>query len=250
LIDLHSHVLPGVDDGAADLGDSIDIARAAAADGVTVLAATPHVRDDYPTSATTMERLLEETRRAIRAAGVDLELRPGGEIAVDFLSRLDDDELRRFSLGGDTRYLLLEFPYYGWPLELGDLVFRLETRGFMPVLAHPERNRDVQEKPERLRQLVEAGALVQVTAASLEGRLGRSSKQAAHTLLERELAHLVASDAHTAAVREGGLARGVAGVGDAALAQWLSQDVPAAILADERPPPRPEPRRRSWFARR
>src|SRR5207302_2562911 len=182
---------PGVDDGPATIEESLEIARRAAADGVRVIAATPHVRDDYPTQPGTMERLLAELRAAIQAEGIPVDVRPGGEIAIDWLDRLSDDDLVRFGLGGSPHYVLLEFPYAGWPLSLHEWVFRLVTREITPVIAHPERNADVQHDPDELRPLVDAGALVQVTAASLDGRIGRSSRAAAFTLIERGLAHLL-----------------------------------------------------------
>jgi protein-tyrosine phosphatase len=244
LIDLHSHILPGVDDGPVTIEESLDIARRAAAEGVRVIAATPHVRDDYPTEAATMERLVAEVRAAIQQEGIPVELRPGGEIAIDWLGRLSDEDLGRFGLGGSPRYLLLEFPYAGWPLSLHEWVFRLVTREITPVIAHPERNGEVQRDPEELRPLVDAGALVQITAASVEGRIGRSSRSAAFELLERGLAHVLASDAHTPDVREAGLLGAVEAIGDAALARWLTLEVPMAIVTDAPVPRRPETRKR------
>ena len=162
---------------------SLDLLRAAHADGIAQIAATPHVRDDWPTAPETMERLVAEVNAAARAAAIDVEVLPGGELDLAYLESLDDDELRRFGLGGNPRLLLLEFPYVGWPLGLRDLLFRLESAGFRAVLAHPERNAEVQAAPRRLRELVDAGALVQVTAASLDGRLGRRALACAHGLL-------------------------------------------------------------------
>jgi len=169
VIDLHTHILPGLDDGAQSLEDSVAMAHAAVADGIRIVAATPHVRDDYPTTAAEMERGVAAVRQAIAAAGLSLDLRTGGEIALDRLGALDPVELSRFGLGGKAGYLLLEFPYYGWPLGLGNRLFELRSKGFIPVLAHPERNAEVQGLPERLRELVEQGAFVQVTSASLDG---------------------------------------------------------------------------------
>lgn len=243
MIDLHSHVLPGVDDGAATLEESVEIARAAVAEGVQVLVATPHVRADYPTDAATMERLVDEVRSALHAANVPLEVHRGGELALDFLTEMAPDELGRFGLAG-SRTLLLESPYHGWPLDAAELLFRLRMQGFVPLIGHPERNPAVQERPDLLRELVDAGALVQVTAASLEGRLGRPAQWAASDLVERELVHVVSSDAHSARVREFGLRKGLDKLGDRALARWVSHDVPAALLADQPLPPRPPRRRR------
>jgi protein-tyrosine phosphatase len=249
MIDLHSHILPGVDDGPATLEESLEIARSAAAEGIRVIAATPHVRDDYPTQPGTMERLLAELRAAIQAEGIPIDVRPGGEIAIDWLDRLSEGDLVRFGLGGSPHYLLLEFPYAGWPLSLHEWVFRLVTRQITPVIAHPERNADVQANPDELRPLVDAGALVQITAASLDGRIGRSSRAAAIALIERGLAHLLASDAHTPDVREAGLRAAAEAVGDPALARWLTLEMPMAIVTDAPLPRRPETRKRGFLRR-
>ena len=249
MIDLHSHILPGVDDGPVTLEESLEIARRAAADGVRMIAATPHVRDDYPTQPATMERLVAELRAAIQREGIPIDVRPGAEIAIDWLDRLSDEDFVRFGLGGSPRYVLLEFPYAGWPLSLHEWVFRLVGRRITPVIAHPERNADVQANPEQLRPLVDSGALVQITAASLDGRVGRSSRAAGMALIERGLAHLLASDAHTPDVREAGLLAAADAVGDPGLARWLTLEVPAAIVTDAPLPRRPETRRRGFLRR-
>lgn len=250
MVDLHTHVLPGIDDGCRTLEQSVDLVRAAAADGIRVLAATPHVRADFPTDAATMQRLVREVRRAVADEGIPVDVLPGGELALDRLELLPLDDLRSFGLGGNPAMLLLEFPYAGWPLDLADRAFQLQTTGITPVLAHPERNAEVQAAPERLAPLVERGVLVQVTAASLEGRLGRSAEKAARALVERELAHLLASDAHTPDVRRVGLRGAAAAVGDDALAAWLTHDVPRALVDRTAVPPRPQPAtrpaRRRW----
>src|SRR4051794_2319774 len=189
MLDLHSHVLPGVDDGPAALSGSREILDAAIADGITHIAATPHVRSDWPTKPEVMERLVAD----VRALGAPIEGLPGGELDLHYLETLDDETLRRFGLGGNPNLLLLEFPYAGWPLQLRELVFQLEMRGFATVLAHPERNPEVQEEPNRLRELVDAGVAVQLTAASLDGRLGRRTAAVARELLDTGLAHLIAS---------------------------------------------------------
>ena len=251
MIDLHSHILPGLDDGVESLSAAVEVARAAVRDGITVIAATPHVRDDYPTSADEMERALEETRAALAAEGIALELLAGGEIALDRLARLEKEELQRFALGGSKQALLLEFPYFGWPLGLDQTVFELRVRGWRPVLAHPERNDEVQTRPDRLAHLVEGGALIQLTAASLDGRLGRATRATALRLIERGYAHLIGSDAHAPSLREVGLSAAAAAVGDPLLARWLTLDVPRAIVDDARIVERPSERtrRRLWKRR-
>lgn len=243
MIDLHSHVLPGLDDGACDLEEALQMARSFSEGGVKIVAATPHVRDDYPTSPEQMEAVLRRLRAAIEEAGIELDVRGGGEIAIDRLATLDAEARARFGLCGNPTLLLLEFPYYGWPLGLARECARLRRDGIVPVIAHPERSAEVQENPNQIEALVDAGAVVQLTAASVDGRLGRAPAACARRLLELELAHLIASDAHAPGVRESGLTAAVTVVG-AALGQWLTQDVPAALLAGDELPPRPLPRKR------
>ena len=244
MIDLHSHILPALDDGPGTLEGSLELARAAVADGIDVMAATPHVRDDYPTTADEMETAVERLRGELARAEIPLELRTGGELAVDRLD-LPREELRRFGLGGNSRYLLVETPYSGWPLDLAERFFRLQAGGFTPVLAHPERNAEVQADPaRRLQPLVEGGTLVQLTAASVDGRLGRRAQAASARLVELELAHLLGSDAHAPTIRAVGLTAAAESLGDDALARWLTRDAPAAILDGAPLPPRPAARRR------
>jgi protein-tyrosine phosphatase len=245
VIDLHSHILAGVDDGARDRAESLAIARDAVADGITRIAATPHVRGDYPTSADVMERLVVELRRELERERIPLEVLPGGELALMQALELPDAELRRFGLGGNPSVLLLEFPYISWPLGLEDLIRGLRTRGFRTVLAHPERNDEVQADPERLAQFVAAGALVQLTAASVDGRLGRGPLRCSKRLIELELVHLVASDAHRArsTTRNVALSRAVDQVGPE-LGRWLTVDVPDAVVEGADPPARPLVRKR------
>ena len=157
MIDLHSHILPGLDDGARTLEDARELARRAAADGVTAVAATPHVRPDYPTRPEDMERGVLGLREDFMEQGIPVEVLHGGEIDLGQLGSLGDDDLRRFSLARSERYLLLEFPYTGWPSGLEETVYGLGLRGLTPLLAHPERNREVQADPGRL---VEAVRLV------------------------------------------------------------------------------------------
>ncbi len=244
MIDLHTHVLPGIDDGPATIDGSLELLRAAHADGISRLAATPHVRDDYPTPAETMERLVGAVNAAAREAGIPVEVLPGGELDLAYLERLDDETLRRFGLGGNPGVLLIETPYLGWPVGLQDVVFRLALRGFSVVLAHPERNPDVQAKPGLLEPLVAAGMLVQLTAASVDGRLGKRARACAHHLLGAGLAHLLASDAHASSVRATGLTAAAGALAQPELFDWLTREAPARVLAGE-PLSAPPDRRRT-----
>jgi protein-tyrosine phosphatase len=248
MIDLHTHVLPGVDDGPATIVESLEMLADFAASGVRAVAATPHVRDDYPTTAAAMESLVAALRREAEANAIAVEILTGGEIALDRLALTPATELRRFGLGGSSRHLLVEFPYYGWPPDLAEQLAALRSAGFQAVLAHPERNAEVQAAPGRLGPLVESGALIQLTAASLSGTLGRRCQATALRLLELQLAHLVGSDIHTRG-RRAGLSAAVTELSDSSISQWLTFDVPHAIVSDDPVPARPRSQRRRLWRR-
>jgi protein-tyrosine phosphatase len=251
VIDLHSHILPGLDDGAQTLADSVELARAAAAGGVRAIAGTPHVRHDYPTTVDEMEEALAAVRTAVADEGIPIEILPGGELALEWVNRLTPDELRRFGLGGNPAYVLVEMPYLGWPLGLERIFRGLLTNGITPVLAHPERNPEAQTDLDRVGLVAREGALIQLTAASLDGRGGRRARAAALKLVEQGVAHLVASDAHGASVRAVGFDGVLDAVGDESLAHWLTEGVPSAIVNGTVIPVRPEgPHHRSWLPRR
>jgi protein-tyrosine phosphatase len=196
-----------------------------------------------------MEQAVAQVREALAAAGVDIELVHGGELDIAFLTHLDADALERFSYAQRGRYVLIEFPYSGWPRPLELALARLSNAGLRALIAHPERNAVVQDRPERLEAVVQAGALVQVTAASLEGRLGQRSANTAVRLLELGLVHVLASDAHAPELRAAGLAVAAKAVGDETLAHYLTNEAPAAILRGEDPGLPPRRRRRVRFFR-
>ena len=247
MIDLHAHILPGFDDGVRSIEEARELGRAAAAEGVTAIAATPHVRHDYPTTPEEMEDGVAALRADFQRERIPVDVLPGGEIAFDRIGELDDDTIRRFSLNQTGRYVLVEPPYSGWALGLEAAIHSLHGRDVTVVLAHAERNGAVQSSPDRLAPLVDAGMLVQVTAGSLAGRLGRESRRAGMELVDKRLAHLVASDAHGPMVRPFVFAAGADAIHDAALRRWLVEDVPAAIVAGNPVPERPS--RRRWMGK-
>jgi protein-tyrosine phosphatase len=244
MIDLHSHILPGIDDGARTLDESLDMLAEAARSGVVAMAATPHVRRDYPTTPIQMERTLRAVRRAVAAEKIPITVLPGGEIDLDALDKLERAERSRFGLGGNPKYLLLEVPYRGWRLSLPLAVARLIAEGIRPVLAHPERNDEVQETPELLEPLVGAGALLQLTAGSVTGEHGSAARRTSFHLIESELAHLIGSDAHNPAFARAGVQAAAAALRDPELALWLTSAIPRAIVGDEPLPERPRRRQR------
>jgi protein-tyrosine phosphatase len=254
VIDLHCHVLAGIDDGPQTIDGSLELARAAAEAGTDTLLATPHVNETHPNGAATIAALRDALAARLAAEGIPLELRAGAEIAVSHVSALEPDELARLSLGGGP-YLLIEPPYA--PLATGvDVIVRgLLGRGHRVLLAHPERCPGFQRDPAMVERLVDEGVLTSITAASLVGRFGGTVRRFAVHLLERGLAHNVASDAHDHVRRPPGLANDIEEAGFGALSEWLTEEVPAAILAGEEIPQRPQHAlagagTRRWWRRR
>jgi protein-tyrosine phosphatase len=236
VIDLHFHILPAVDDGPADLPEALALARAAQDAGIQIVAATPHLREDHPAvrPAELADRCAELARE-IAAAGIALEVVAGGELDVLWVRDADPDEIRLASFAQRGTDVLLETPYGPVGPSLEAAVERLWSLGYRVTLAHPERNRTLQRAPERLVALVEQGLLVQVTAGSLASADRRSrSRRFAEQLVRLGLAHVVASDAHSAATfRPPNLADGVAAIAAIApaRARWMAVDAPLAILA-------------------
>jgi protein-tyrosine phosphatase len=241
MIDLHCHVLPGVDDGPATVEGAIALARMARADGITTIAATPHVDWSHPElDAAGIRAAVRALQERLDAAGVDVRIVSGAEVAGVRAVELDDAELRNLTLGGG-RWLLLECPLSATLTPGFTGVARaLARRGHRLLLAHPERSPAFLRAPALLDELVAEGMLAQVTAGALRGQFGRSARELGLRLIERGTAHVVASDGH-GEHRPARIAGELSGAGiDPALATWLACDVPAALLAGEKLPARPE----------
>jgi protein-tyrosine phosphatase len=188
-------------------------------------------------------------RKVLLERRIDVEILPGAEISFDRLHLLDADDLRPFGLGGSPNHLLVELPFFGWPLNTGEELRRLRELGFTAVLAHPERNSAVQESPQHLAELVHAGALVQLTAASITGGFGAAAARSSKTLLSAGLAHLIATDTHRAKGRGSALVPALDSLRDPLLARWLTKDVPTAIIEGSACPARPVARP-GWLGKR
>ena len=231
LVDLHCHVLPALDDGAADLADSLAMAREAAADGVAVICATPHIRDDHDVLIHELPERVAALNAALRAEGIPVIVERGGEVAAPLAPRLTDAELAGVTLGGGE-WILLE-PAAG-PMDdaLQAEVDALHARGLRCLIAHPERHAGG-DAGERLHALVNSGALVQVTAALLVGH------PAAPTMLHwatQGLVHVVGSDAHSAQFgRPATVAEGLAELATVPEVlphlEWMARTAPQAILS-------------------
>jgi protein-tyrosine phosphatase len=239
VIDLHCHVLPGIDDGPATIEDAMAMARAAAGGGTRVMVATPHVSSRYRNDAQTIRRLVGELNPRLQAEGVSIEVRPGAEIAITHVGELDRSELSVLGLGGGP-WLLMEPPFQRSFTRLGPILLDLQRRGHRIVLAHPERCPVFHREPELLETLVDAGALTSITAGSLVGAFGRQVRRFALELVRADMVHNVASDAHDDRDRAPGIATELERAGLAPLADWLTREVPSAILEGSEIPSRPQ----------
>ena len=254
VIDLHCHVLPGIDDGPETIEGSVALARAAAATGTRTLVATPHVSWNYPNDADTIARLVGELSARLATEEVALEVRPGAEIAMTRLADIEPAQLERLGLGGGP-WLLIEPPFTLVSNNLDAILLDLKQRDHRILLAHPERCPAFHRDQRMLETLINAGVLTSITAGSLVGRFGGKVRRFALELARAGMIHNVASDAHDLARRQPGIAAELEQAGLGPLTDWLTQTVPAAILSgEERIPPRPPvaasppapPGRRRW----
>jgi protein-tyrosine phosphatase len=196
LIDTHSHLLPWVDHGCPDLETSVAMARAAAASRVHTVVCTPHLPDMDETAIKRAREVVDEVRAAITAAGIDLRLLLGFEVDVVVAATSETAVLESLAIEDSGGAIILETPFHGWPLFMEETIFRLSAAGMRPVLAHPERNDRVQKTPGLLGGCLEAGAVLQATAASASGEFGRDTEKAFFRLLGEGQASLLATDAH------------------------------------------------------
>jgi protein-tyrosine phosphatase len=255
VIDLHCHVLPGIDDGPETIEGSVALARAAFNLGVRTLVATPHVSPRFPNRPDKILGLVEQLEARLAIEELALEVRSGAEIALPQLTEIEPTELPRLCLGRGP-WLLLESPFNATGPRIGPVVQGLHTRGFRILLAHPERCPAFHHDPAALQALVQGGVLTSITAGALVGRFGGRVREFALQLVRAGMVHSVASDAHDRAQRPPGMASELEQAGLARLADWLTCEVPAAILDGAEIPPRPEAAsaigvtgRRAWWRR-
>ncbi len=243
MIDLHCHLLPGLDDGPRTMPEALALARRAAASGTSTIVATPHINRHWRVDPLELARRVAAMQDALDRDGVALELRTGGEIAITRLADLRAEEIDALRLGGGP-YLLLECPSDPSPWDFDAVLLKLRERGEAILLAHPERCPLFQREPERLVRLVESGLLCSITAGSMWGQFGSAVRRFTIELLRARLVHDVASDAHDSERRPPGLGTAFTSAeqdlpGISAQAEWLSRLAPAAILAGESLPAMP-----------
>jgi len=231
MIDIHCHILPGMDsDGPRDQAEALEMGTIAAADGIRLIVATPHANADLP-SRERIGKEVAELNAAFKAAGLPIEVVRGAEVGIN----LSVDILKNYTIN-DSGYVLLEFPHTHFPQTAREKVFMALVAGLRPIVAHAERNGSVLRNPSMLRELVAAGALVQVTAGSLTGAFGEEVMDCARYLLKKELVHFLASDAHSAGRRNPVISAGAevaAKLVGAAAARRLVEANPRLVLSGE-----------------
>jgi len=254
MIDIHAHVLPGLDDGPANMGEALDLARAAHADGIDRIVATPHMLDGvYDAARADVFAGVARLNDALGEHGIPLLVLAGADIHVEteIPQLLRDSQL--VTVADRGKHLLLELPSDVVPGKLDQLLFAVQLQGVHPVISHPERNRVIQEDSATLIPLVEAGCLTQVTAASLVGDFGRQVQDCARGLFEYRMAHFVATDMHDTRHRAPRLSAAAAEltelIGDEEAKEVLEEN-PEALLHGRHiqapDPVVPKPRRK-WF---
>ena len=201
MIDIHTHILPGLDDGSSSVEDTIAMAKAAVSEGITAMVATPHHGNDYfDNEAASIQDAVGQMNRILQQHYIPLTIMPGQEARIS--SRfIDDFHAQRIQPLNQTCYILIEFPSQHIPDNIENIFHELHVKGKVPIIAHPERNREIIAHPDRLVTLCRMGALTQVTSHSINGRFGKKLQRFAIDLCRRQLVHFVASDVHNLTFR-------------------------------------------------
>ncbi len=244
MIDLHSHILPGIDDGAADLGVALEMARMAVANGVEVQACTPHILPGlYNNTGPQIRLAAQELQLRLDERGIALRLISGADahLVPDFVSGLKSGHILSLA---DTRYVLVEPPHHVAPPRIEEFFFGIMVQGYVPVLTHPERLTWIESHYAIMEQMCDAGVWMQITAGSLTGAFGRGPLYWAERMLNEGRVHILASDAHGVGRRRPNLREGR----DAA-AKWVGEQEaehlvvtrPRGVIEDVSPSTLPQP---------
>lgn len=236
MIDTHLHILPGVDDGPETIDEALALARVLVQEGVHSAIATPHYNDEFPRrSAAEIQARVHDLQFVLDRQGIPLRLFAGHEVLIK-PGLVEDIQSGRVATLNGSRYLLLELWTSTWIPETERVIFELRAAGIVPVLAHVERYRAIQDNPDRLTALVRQGVLAQLTAGSLTNLWGKTVRRSAETLLKKGLIHCIASDAHGLQKRMPEIAVGLQCAEKLAgkvSTQRVIEIVPAAIVQNE-----------------
>lgn len=254
MIDLHNHILPGLDDGAVDWEESIAMAEAARDDGIKGIVCTPHwVIGQYQNDAATVRAKVEQLRNRLRKSRVDIAIYPGTELRLDPSMQSQIEAGTLLTLNDTGRYALIELPMYLPPSGVEPFVRKIQQNGIVPIIAHPERYLWASDQPQRLHFWAATGCLIQLTAASLLGHFGRKIEALSILLLEHGLVHVIATDTHGLLLRSPKLSEARRKAAD------ILGEIPGSRLVGDNPrrivqgrtlePPEPTPiePRKSWY---
>jgi len=197
MIDIHCHILPNIDDGPSSWSVSLKMCRQASEDGIKTIVATPHTLNGiYENHPQDIEEKVKILNQKLKESNIPLQILPGSEVHLrdDIIEKLKNQAIMTIN---KTNYLLLEFPADQIPNQTEEILFRIQIMGITPIFSHVERNLEFQRKPDSLVNLIQKGALAQLTAASLCGIFGSKTKKFAQELLTNGLIHCIASDAHS-----------------------------------------------------
>jgi len=203
VIDIHCHILPGIDDGPPDMQESVEMARIAAGDGITKIVATPHIRNTlHPVSS--IRDNIERLNKRLAELAIPVEIVQG----ADVYAMLDVSLLRGYTIN-NTPYILIEFPHTHLPQRMKEVLFSMMVQGYRPIITHPERNASVLKDPRVLFGLINGGVLAQVTADSITGTFGVDIQECSRYLLKKNLVKFIATDAHSSRYRRPVLSQGL-----------------------------------------
>lgn len=260
MIDIHHHLLFGVDDGPKNLEDSVRQAEAAAANGITHIVCTPHANDTFEFNPERNREKLEAIRERI---GDKVKLGLGCDFHLSY-ENIEDalQHPAKYTINGGS-YLLVEFAEFMIPQNIGNIFYEFTVKGLRPIITHPERNPLLQKDSARMAEWMRTGCLVQVTAASLGDRFGKRAHATVWEMLEKNWVNFIATDAHNLNARSPDLRKAFDIVAKRLgweTAERLCVTNPRAVFANEKLPPQPEPegvyvyedkptKRRGFFSR-
>jgi len=253
MIDLHAHILPGLDDGPQTLAESIKMCRIACEDGIEKIVATPHTKNGvYQNSREEILKAVTELNNNLKNLNIPIHIYPGSDIRIDtdIFDLIDDNQL--LTVNDNKRYIMIEFSEYIIPPQMEEWIFKLKLKKITPIFTHPERNMIIQKDLDIAYRLVENGGLIQITAMSLTNDWGKSVKKCADELVKARLVHIIASDAHSPIKRPPILSRALAVaselIGDEIEAKKLVTTIPQAIIdGTVYYPPDPVRKKTSFF---
>ncbi len=198
MIDIHTHILPSVDDGPKTIKESIELCKIAANDGIKTIVATPHSKDGvYEAKSDETLRKVKDLNIKLKKIQLDLEILPGAEVHINERLVKDIESGEVLTINNGRKFLLLELPFVFIPPVTDKLISNLRSIGIVSIISHAERIAKFQKTPEILDQLVKSGTLIQITAQSLTGDFGSRERKCAEWLLKHEMVHFIASDVHS-----------------------------------------------------